>query len=418
MSEKLFTRYETLVIAIVALVQFTIIVDFMVLSPLGVILMPELHITPQQFGMVVSAYAVSAGISGLFAAGFADKFDRKKMMLFFYIGFVIGTLLCGLASSYQFLLIARIVTGIFGGVVGSIGYAIVTDMFKPEVRGRVMGFVQMAFAGSQVLGLPIAIFLAPRLGWHSVFIMIVGAGVLITALIAFGLKPVDGHLKLKNDRNAFTHLWKTLTNGSYFRGFAATILLATGGFMLMPFGSTFSQFNLGIDQKMLWVIYLVTGIFSMATGPFIGKISDKVGKYPVFCFGSILSSIVVIIYCNLGFTPLWGVIVISVVMFTGISSRLISSSALMTAIPSPSDRGAFMSINSSTQYLAGGFATFIAGLIIVQPTETSPLQNFDILGYVVVGSMVITMIMMYFIDRYVTTKTKAQTQQQPQPQAA
>jgi predicted MFS family arabinose efflux permease len=410
MPEKLFTRYETLVIAIVALVQFTIIVDFMVLSPLGVILMPALHITPQQFGMVVSAYAVSAGISGLLAAGFADKYDRKKMMLFFYIGFVGGTLLCGMATSYEFLLIARIVTGIFGGVVGSIGYAIVTDIFKPEVRGRVMGFVQMAFAGSQVLGLPIAIFLAPRLGWHSVFFMIVGAGVIITALIAFGLKPVDAHLKIKNDTNAFHHLWKTLTNRSYFRGFAATTLLATGGFMLMPFGSTFSQFNLGIEQKLLWVLYLVTGIFSMATGPFIGKLSDTMGKYAVFCAGSILSSIVVIIYCNLGVTPLWGVIVISIIMFAGISSRMISSSALMTAIPSPADRGAFMSINASTQYLAGGFATFVAGLIIVQRTETSPLENFDILGYTVVGSMVVTMIMMYSIHQYVTARSQPQSQ--------
>lgn len=414
MSEKLFTRYETLVIAVVALVQFTVIVDFMVLSPLGVILMPALHITPQQFGAVVSAYAVSAGISGLLAAGFADKFDRKKMMLFFYTGFVGGTLLCGVATGYEFLLIARIVTGIFGGVVGSIGFAIITDLFKPEVRGRVMGFVQMAFAGSQVLGLPIAIFIAPRMGWHSVFFLIVGAGILVVALIAFGLKPVDSHLKNKIDRNAFHHLWSTLTNPSYFRGFAATTLLATGGFMLMPFGSTFTQFNLGIDQKMLWVIYLVTGIFSMATGPFIGKLSDTVGKYPVFCFGSLMSSIVVIIYCNLGSTPIWGVILISVIMFAGIASRMIASQALMTAIPEAPDRGAFMSINSSTQYLAGGFATFIAGLIIVQRTETSPLENFDILGYAVVGSMIITVIMMYSIHKYVTAKMAPK----PQPQAA
>lgn len=416
MSEKLFTRYETLVIAVVALIQFTVIVDFMVLSPLGVILMPALHITPQQFGAVVSAYAVSAGISGLLAAGFADKFDRKKMMLFFYTGFVAGTLLCGVATGYEFLLIARIVTGLFGGVVGSIGFAIITDLFRPEVRGRVMGFVQMAFAGSQVLGLPIAIFIAPRLGWHSVFFLIVGAGILVIALIAFGLKPVDTHLKNKIDRNAFHHLWATLTNPSYFRGFAATTLLATGGFMLMPFGSTFTQFNLGIDQKMLWVIYLVTGIFSMATGPFIGKLSDTVGKYPVFCFGSLLSAIVVIIYCNLGITPIWGVILISVIMFAGIASRMIASQALMTAIPEAPDRGAFMSINSSTQYLAGGFATFVAGLIIVQRTETSPLENFDILGYAVVGSMIITVIMMYSIHKYVTAKTPPKPQ--PQPQAA
>jgi predicted MFS family arabinose efflux permease len=409
MKSTAFTAYEKIVIAIVALVQFTVIVDFMVLSPLGVLLMPELHINPQQFGMVVSAYAFSAGISGLLAAGFADRFDRKKMLLFFYIGFLGGTLLCAIASSYEFLIMARIITGIFGGVVGSVGYAIITDLFKPEVRGRVMGFVQMAFAGSQIMGIPIAMFLAPRWGWNFAFYIIVGVGVVIAMMIMFYLKPVNDHLKIKNHQNAFMHLWKTLNQWPYFKAFCATVLLATGGFMLMPFGSTYSQFNLGIDNKMLWVLYLITGICSMATGPFIGKLSDSVGKYPVFIFGSVLSSIIIVIYCNLGITPFWAVCLISCVMFIGISARIISSTALMTSIPAPSDRGAFMSINSSTQYLAGGIATYIAGLIIVQETETSPLQNFDILGFTVVGSIAVTVIMMYFINKQVERKLAATT---------
>src|SRR5688572_29630410 len=157
MPEKIFTRYEVFVIAILTFLQFTVVLDFMVLSPLGAILMPELKITPAQFGMVVSAYAFSAGISGLLAAGFADKFDRKKMLLFFYVGFIIGTLLCALAPDYKFLMGARIVTGLFGGVISAISFAIITDLFRMEVRGRVMGFVQSAFAASQVLGVPVGL---------------------------------------------------------------------------------------------------------------------------------------------------------------------------------------------------------------------------------------------------------------------
>src|SRR6478735_2116290 len=148
-KERVFSNYQAFIIAILSILQFSIILDFMVLSPLGAILMPELKITTTQFGWVVSAYAFSAGASGLLAAGFADKFDRKKMLLFFYIGFVGGTVLCALAPNYEFLLMARIVTGIFGGVIGSISIAIITDLFKMEVRGRVMGFIQMAFAASQ-----------------------------------------------------------------------------------------------------------------------------------------------------------------------------------------------------------------------------------------------------------------------------
>src|SRR5688572_1800028 len=151
---RTFSRYEVFLITVLTFLQFTIVLDFMVLSPLSAILLPELKITTAQFGMVVSAYAWSAGVSGLLAAGFADKFDRKKLLLFFYSGFVIGTFLCGIATDYTFLLIARIVTGIFGGVIGSVVLAIVTDIFSLNVRGRVMGFLQMAFAGASVLGLP------------------------------------------------------------------------------------------------------------------------------------------------------------------------------------------------------------------------------------------------------------------------
>jgi predicted MFS family arabinose efflux permease len=405
MEKKIFTRYEVFIIVILTILQFTIILDFMVLSPLGAILMPTLKITPAQFGMVVSAYAFSAGISGLLAAGFADKFDRKKMLLFFYVGFVFGTFLCGIATGYNFLLVARVVTGIFGGVISSISYAIITDLFRMEVRGRVMGFIQMSFASSQVLGIPLGLFLANQWGWHSPFMLIVGASVITGILIVLYMKPVNAHLFAQTRGNAFVHLGKVVSNKNYLRAFAATTLLATGGFMLMPFASAFSVNNLGISIEKLPMLYMFTGIFSMASGPIIGKLSDTVGKYKVFFWGTIVSSAIVVVYCNLGVTPLWAVIIVSVIMFMGVSSRMISSSALMTAVPEPADRGAFMGINSSVQQISGGIATFVAGLIVVQ-TSSGALENYNILGYTVVGTMLTTALMMYTIHLYVARKTQ------------
>jgi predicted MFS family arabinose efflux permease len=354
--------------------------------------------------MVVSAYAFSAGASGLLAAGFADKFDRKKLLLFFYAGFILGTLFCAIAPNYHFLLIARIFTGIFGGVIGSVSFAIVTDLFRMEVRGRVMGFLQTAFASSQVLGIPIGLYLANLWGWHSTFLMIVAVSLPVGVLIFLYMKPVDQHLKIPTKRNAIQHLIQTISKRQYLRGFAATILLATGGFMLMPFASTFSVNNLGIDVEKLPVLYMVTGIFSIATGPLIGKFSDSLGKYQVFVYGSILSMIIVLIYCNLGITPLWVVMIISVLMFVGVSSRMISSQALLTALPEPQDRGAFMAVNASIQQISGGIATFVAGIIVVQQSDET-LKNYDILGYVVVGAMLITIMMMYILDRYIKKKS-------------
>ncbi|MBO9703735.1 MAG: MFS transporter [Sporocytophaga sp.] len=404
-KEKLFTGYQVFMIAMLAILQFTVILDFMVLSPLGAILLKELNMKTSQFGLVVSGYALSAGAAGIAAAGFADKFDRKKMLMLFYVGFIIGTVFCALATDFQSLLIARVVTGLFGGVIGSIGFAIITDLFKMEVRGRVMGFVQMAFSVSQILGIPVGIYLANQFGWHAPFWMIAGFSVIIGVVLFLYMKPVTDHLKIKSERNAFQHLQKTISNKSYVKAFAATTLLATGGFMIMPFASAFTTNNLGISIDSLPILYGVTGIFSMVAGPLIGKYSDKIGKYNIFFIGTILSMITMMIYCHLGVTPLWLLIVINIFMFAGITARIISSSALMTGIPSPQDRGAFMSINSAVQQTSGGIGSAIAGLIVVQ-TADGHIHNYDILGYVVLVAMIAALVMTYYVNKQVEEKNK------------
>lgn len=377
----------------------------MVLSPLGAILMPELGISTAQFGWVVSAYAFSAGLSGILAAGFADKFDRKKLLMFFYVGFLVGTALCASADNYAFLLFARIFTGIFGGVIGSIGFAIITDIFELKVRGRVMGFTQMAFAASQILGLPIGLYLANRFGWHSSFWMIVIVGVLVGIVMVWKIKPIDAHLVESKGTNAFKHLINTVTNPDYVKVFLCTILLATGGFMLMPFGSTYSTNNLGLTLDDLPLLYGITGVFTIFFGPMLGKVADKMGKLKLFVYGSILSSILVGIYCNLGVTPFGIILAINVILFLGINARMISSSALITAIPDLKDRGAFMSINSSVSQVSGGIASAIAGMIVVQRTDGF-VEHYPLLGWVVISSMIVSGGLMFVINNVVIKRAK------------
>ncbi len=398
-----FTGYQIFMIIVIAFIQFTVILDFMVLSPLSAILLDELKILPDQFSLVVSAYAISAGISGLAAAGFADKFDRKKLLLFFYIGFVGGTLLCAVAPTYETLLGARIVTGVFGGVIGSIAFAIITDLFPMAVRGRVMGFVQMAFAVSQVLGLPIGIYLANSLGWHAPFWLIVGFATVAGVIMFIFMKPVDEHLKLPQRDNPFKHLIHTISNRNYLKGFSATILLATGGYMLMPLGAAFSTNNMGISMDDLPIIYLVTGLFTIFAGPLAGRLSDRYGKYPVFIVGCLIAMVMVGWYTNLGITPLWLAIMINVILFAGLTARMIAASSLITALPAPADRGAFMGINSSLQSISGGFSAFIAGHIVVQE-PSGHLLHYPILGFLVMGSLVATIVLFGVVNRLVMKK--------------
>ncbi len=393
-----FTGYQKFVIALLSFLQFTIILDFMIISPLGAILMPALKITPAQFGLAVSAYAFSAGISGILAAGFADKFDRKKLLLFFYTGFVLGTFFCAVAPTYYFLLAARMVTGLFGGVIGAVVFAITTDLFEFQMRGRVMGFVQTAFAASQILGIPAGLYFSNLWGWHAPFLMIVAVSILVGFIIVIYLKPIDQHLKLQTNENAFHHLIKTVSKPKYLFAFATTALLSTGGFMLMPFGSAFTVHNLGIEIGKLPLIYLITGLCAIVTGPFVGRASDKIGKFKVFTFGSIVSIILVVIYTNMEVSPLWLVAAVNAILFVGIFSRMIPSQALMSAVPTAASRGAFMAISSSLQQIAGGVAAVIAGLVVVE-RPGGYLEHFDTLGYILVGTTTFTWLMMYAINK-------------------
>jgi predicted MFS family arabinose efflux permease len=362
--------------------------------------MRDLGVTPAQFGLVVSAYAFSAGLSGLLAAGFADRFDRKTFLLFFYAGFVLGTFLCGLAPTYPFLLAARTVTGLFGGVIGSISLAIVADLFPLEARGRVMGFVMTAFAASQVLGIPLGLYLANAWGWHAPFMMIAAVSAVVGLVIFATLRPIKDHLEKPRDRNAFDHLLAAVVKTRHQWGFASTMLLALGGYMLMPFGSAFSVNNLGIPLEKLPIVYVASGVATLFAGPLMGRLSDAAGKYRTFAASSAFAVVLVVYYTHLGVTPIASVIALNIALFAAISGRMVSAQALSSAIPAPADRGAYMSISSSLQQLAGGLASSCAGLIVTQ-TGNGPLKHYERLGYVVAVAIVATVVMMYRINAIV-----------------
>lgn len=399
-----FSTYQKFAIFILAITQFTVVLDFMVMSPLGDILMKSMNLKTTQFGLVVSAYAFSAGLSGILTAGFADKFDRKKLLLFFYIGFIIGTILCGLVTSYLWLLIARIVTGLFGGVIGSISMAIVADLFSLQQRGRVMGFVQMGLGVSQIMGIPVGLYLANIWGWHAPFLWIAGMATLVVFMIFIKFKPIDKHLAIQQDKSAFLHLIHTISKKEYRIGFTAMALLALGSYMLMPFGSAFAINNLHISQEQLPFIFMIAGLSTLIVMPIVGKLSDRIEKFKIFTFASIWAMTMICLYTNLGPTPFWIVAVLNVLMMIGLMSRMIPSVALITSVPVAQDRGAFMSINSSLQQIAGGIAAAFAGTIVTQKQPNAPLENYSTLGFIIVAITITSIFLIARVNRVVKNK--------------
>jgi predicted MFS family arabinose efflux permease len=390
-----FTAYQKVLLLLLALLQFTVVLDFMIIAPIGDNLIKSLHINTQQFGLVVSSYIFSAALSGVAAAGFIDKYDKKKVLLFFFTGFIVGTLFCAISNSYITLLLARIVTGLFGGVLSSIIMTVVTDLFVPNQRGRAMSSVQMAFAGSQILGIPLGLFIANNWGWNYTFGLMVLISLPLFFVILWKVKPIDEHLSTKSEKNPFVHLWHTVINRQYQVGFVALIFLALG-FMLNPFASIFLVNNIQISHEQLPLIFMVTGASSMIVMPLVGKIADRINKFKVYTFGTILAIIVVIVYTNLPVVPIWVVMIVNVFVFSGITSRMVPFQALNSMIPKPTDRGAYMGISASLQQVSIGLGTVLASQIVYQETPSSPLKHYDWLGYSVV---LCSLLSIYFVYR-------------------
>jgi predicted MFS family arabinose efflux permease len=277
-----------------------------------------------------------------------------------------------------------------------------------------MGLIQTAFSGAQVLGLPTGLYLANHFGWNAGFYLIVSIGAVVGVVIIACLRPVDMHLTGARKRHPVQHLWLTATHRSYLVGFAATMLLSTGGFMLMPFASTFSVNNLGITFEQLPMVYMITGCFSIAMGPMLGRLSDRVGKYPLFLAGTLIGISLVLFYTRLGITPLWEVIAINVVLFATISARMISAGALTSAVPEMADRGAYMSISNSMAQLSGGVASWVAGKVVVQ-SAAGPLEHYPRLGLIVGGAMLVSAAMLYQVHRLVRDKPPAAHGIRPEP---
>jgi predicted MFS family arabinose efflux permease len=394
-----FSPYQILVILGLAFLLFTVVLDYMLLPALSGILLAQLQLSTEKFGLIASVYAVSAGISAFLVSGFADRFDRKRFLIVFYAGFLIGLLLCAIAPSFELLLGARIITGAFGGVMASISYAMVADLFPLYQRGRVMGWLQMAFAASLVAGLPISLFVASAFSWQLSYWLIFGLGLFALILVGIAIRPVGNHSSHKPE-NPWQHSWFILKKKRYWTVFTANMLIVGGDVIFMTFNAAFMVNNLGIPEGQLPWVYGAVGITSLIAAPIFGRLSDRLGKFPIFLAGTLIALFTMMGYINFSTTSLGTVIAIHVMLFLGINARMVSSTALATAIPKEQDRGAFMSIDSSIQQLAGGAAAGIAGLITFQAANGMLLQYTQI-GWLIACLLVLSAIMVFVMDHQI-----------------
>ncbi|MBL7809449.1 MAG: MFS transporter [Saprospiraceae bacterium] len=355
--------------------------DFMIMMPLGPQLMDLLQINPQQFSLAVSAYGITAGISSFIAAFFVDRFDRKSILLYAYIGFLAGTFSCAFAPNYELLVAARILAGLFGGMIGAQVLAIVADTFAYERRAMAMGTLMTAFSLASVAGVPAGLWLAAKYSWHVPFLAIGMLGIGVLAIISFAVPPMNQHILEKRlDQKPFQVLTDIFQTPNQMRALSFSIVLMLGHFIIIPFISPTLVGNAGFSQDHIFLIYFVGGLLTIFSAPLIGKLADRRGKYPIFVLFALLSIVPVWLLTNIWPVPLWVVLTIAGVFFIVINGRMIPTQALVSSVVHPQKRGGFMSINSSMQQLSTGMASMLGGAI-VSKTADGHIQHYNWVGY-------------------------------------
>jgi predicted MFS family arabinose efflux permease len=353
---------EWLLLLVLAGVQFTHSMDFMVLVPLGPQCREELDITPEQFAWVVGSYGFAAAAGGLLAASVIDRFGRRSVLLFLYGGFTLGTLFCAVAPTYGWLLLARSLVGCFGGIVGAVIMVIIGDAIPEARRGRATGVVMTAFSVASIAGLPAGIMLGNRYGVRAPFgaLAFVAAGVFVAAFRI--LPPLRGHLGSEGASSAGT--LSVLTRPAHLRAYALTVLLVAGSFTVAPHFGDFLVHNVGRSKDDLAYVYLCGGLASFLTLPQVGRLADWFGKRQVFHVMAACTLVTMLVMTNLPPVPLAELLTVTTLYFVFTSGRWVPAMALVTASAAPRYRGSFMSLNSAVQQLSMGLAATVAGAVV------------------------------------------------------
>ena len=373
-------RRERLVLTILAAVQFTTIVDFMIVMPLGPQLMRALDISPAQFGLIVSSYTFAAGAAGLVASSIIDRFARRNTFMILYAGFLLGTLLCALAPNYHLLVFARVATGAFGGILGGMAMTIIGDVFPEERRGRATGSLMTGFALASIVGVPFGLFLGTNYGWHIPFMALVVGGIPALALTPFALPRLNAHVG-KSHPHPLRSLVEIFSHANHLSAFALIVALSIGSFTVFPYISAYLVANVGLTEHQLPLIYIVGGGLTLVAAPIIGRLADRYGKLRVYRVMAPMSALLLATITHLPSVHVAIAAAVFGAMMVSNVGRMIAAMAIVTSSVEPRLRGGFLSANASLQHIACGVGAYLGGIIVSESAD-GRIEHFGTVGWI------------------------------------
>ncbi len=403
MHSALTPQRERYLLLTLAAIQFSHVIDFMIMMPLGPILITELGITTHEFGLLVASYSFSAAISGLLTAVFVDRFERKRMLLTMFSLFGIATLACGLAPGYVTLLIARGLAGSFGGVMGALTHTIIGDVIPFTRRAKAGGIVSASFSVATVAGVPLSLWLANHFQWRAPFFFI---ALLVVLFIIVGLRVLPelrGHIdpptgpEQAKRAHPFAPIIAVLRDANHLRALLFSALIIFSGFTVIPYITLYAVANIGISQDDIPYIYLFGGTATLITARLIGHWTDLNGKVRVYRTVAFAALLPLLVVTHLDTSPLWLWLICTTTFFMLVSGRMIPAMAIIISAAQPKLRGTFLSLNATTQSLAMGLATMLAGFIITQDAA-GKIVHYSTVGYVAITA---NLLAIWFVSRIV-----------------
>ncbi|WP_299248567.1 MFS transporter [uncultured Cytophaga sp.] len=381
-SKKNHNISEGLLIAMLVAVNFTHIMDFVIMAPLSPFLKESLSISTEQFGSLVSVYTFAAAAGAIFAFFNIDNYDRRTALLFLYSGFIIANVLCAMAPQYKFFMLARLVAGLFGGVLNVLIMTVVGDAVPLERRGKATGLVMSAFSGASIIGIPCGLILAERFDYHAPFWLLSILSLIVGIVLFVFFPSIKTHLEYTGVKTKPLEIVKEfLKNKNIIRALIFIFLLMVGGFTVVPFISDYLVYNVGLNTNELKYVYLVGGGATIASSILVGKLSDKYGKVKTFIVAATISMIPIFVVTILPPMPLGYVLLFNMAFFISFGARFVPAMTLMTSCVQPQRRGNFLSISSAIQSLGSGVAITIASFIITNDA-TKKLHHFGWVGVV------------------------------------